>query len=565
MKAKSYDVIVVGSGAGALTAALTSAVNGLSVLVLEKGKNWGGTSAKSGGAIWIPNNGMAETVGTSDSEEEAFQYLRTVLPEEEIDSEIIKNYIAFAPQMLQFVKQHTPIDYKPSPGYADYYPSFAGWKNGGRSLAPGIVDGKKLGGMLYSLVDSPPTSKAMGKISMGIVEGVSVLNQEPGWVKTLLTCFWNYYTDFEGRKKGKRDRRLTQGNALVGGLYLGCMQKGVELRLESAVTHLLTENNRVSGVVVQNLGTEQSILAKKGVVLAAGGFEHNQQMREQYLPQPTQAKNSSGVATNTGDLIRAAQEVGAAIGNMKEAWWAPTVMTTTGTSVLFSEKSKPGLILVNNQGKRFMNESITYNSYGDCMYGAQDRGDESFPAYVIFDSTYRKKYIFAGLVQGAFSPDIFNSAFIGKQLSDGKMLVKANTVAELAEKLNIDSNGLQTTMDKMRVFAEKGEDSDFGRGGDDHDRMFGDPDNTPNPCLGDMSKGPYYGAPFLLGDLGTKGGVQINLDGQVLNTEGNPIEGLYAAGNCTASIMGSKYPGAGCTLGPAMTIAFKAARRLSAK
>lgn len=557
--ADSYDIIVVGSGAGAHTAALTAAVKGSSVLMLEKGSQWGGTSAKSGGAIWIPNNGKSHTVGVEDSAEDAFAYLRAVIPEDETPSETIQNYIDYAPHMVRFVEEHTPINYNPSPGYADYYPSFNGWKNGGRSLDPGAVDAKPMGDMLYSLVDSPPTSKAMGKISMSIVEGVRVLNQDKGWAGIMLRNFWQYYTDFAGRKKGARDRRLTQGNALVGGLYLGCQAQGVELRLNAQVTELIREDNRITGVTVKTDTGSTRITARQAVIVVSGGFEHNQKLREQYLPQPTFAANSSGVTTNTGDLLQAAIDVGADIGNMKEAWWAPTVMTPQGTAVLFAEKSKPGLIIVDKDGKRFMNESITYNSYGDCVYGAHQRGHNCFPAYVIFDSSYRKKYLFAGLVQGSFSPDLFSGAFIGNELSDGKMLVKADTTQELARKLGIDAQGLAQTMDKMRAFAAKGEDEDFGRGSDEHDRMFGDQDNTPNACLGSMEKGPYYGAPFLLGDIGTKGGMRINHDGQVLNTEGAPIAGLYAAGNCTASIMGSKYPGAGCTLGPSMTIAYKAA------
>lgn len=553
-----YDVVVIGTGAGAFIAALKSAISGASVLMLEKGAMWGGTSAKSGGGLWIPNNAKISEVGEQDSPEDAFKYMREVIPSYQVDDATIKNYIEFAPQMINFLEKNTDVTYVPVPGYADYYPDFEGWKNGGRTMDPSPVDGRKLGDMLYKLVEAPRASKAMGTFSMSILEGVQILAQTPGWKKILMGIFWKYLTDIPGRLKGKRDRRLAQGNALIAGLYLACKDKGVDIFLESPVKELLMDNSKISGVKVQTHNGIKSITATRGVIIAAGGFEHNKTMREANLPNPTNAENSSGVKTNTGDLITAAQNVGAAVGLMNEAWWAPTAMTPEGPTVLFSEKSKPGLVIVDKGGKRFMNESITYNSYGDCFYDAHKKGHDCFPAFVILDGHYRENYMFGGLVQGSMSPDYMNKSMIG----EGKMLVKADTLDELADKLGIDKAGLAETIAQNKKYAETGTDEDFGRGSDDHDRMYGDPEVKPNPCLGSMEKGPYYGTQLLLGDLGTKGGLRINLDGQVLNENNEPICGLYAAGNSTASIMGSKYPGAGCTLGPAMTIAYKAANHI---
>jgi 3-oxosteroid 1-dehydrogenase len=344
---------------------------------------------------------------------------------------------------------------------------------------------------------------------------------------------------------------MTQGNALVSGLYLACMAKGVKLVLESPVSELTQADGRVSGVVVNG---SKKVSANNGVIIAAGGFEHNKAMREKYLPNPTSTTNSSGVKTNTGDLITAAMNIGADIGMMSEAWWAPTAMTPFGPTVLFSEKSKPGLIIVDKKGQRFMNESITYNSYGDCFYGAHKAGHDVFPAYCILDAHYRKKYMFGGVVQGEAMPDFMSKGMIG----DDKMLIKADTLQELAGKIGVDYAGLQATMAKVKEYAATGVDKDFARGSDDHDTMYGDPEVKPNACWGPMTEGPYYATQLLLGDLGTKGGLAINANGQVLRADKSVIEGLYAAGNSTASIMGSKYPGAGCTLGPALTIGFKA-------
>ena len=554
----NYDVVVVGSGAGALMSALSAAKNGASVIVIEKGSEWGGTSSKSGGGLWIPNSRNIAQAGVTDSVEDAFNYMRAVIPCDEVDDETIKNYIAYAPQMIDFLESETELTYTPVPGYADYYPDIEGWKEGGRTMDPSPVDGRQLGDeMLNKLVDSPRASKAFSRFSMSILEGVQILAKTPGWEKIFMGIIWSYISDIPGRFKGSRDRRLTQGNALVSALYLSCQAQGVELVMNCAVNELVQDKNRVSGVVVGS----KTIIANKGVIIAAGGFDHNQAMREEYLPQPTTAVNSSGVKTNTGDLIQAAMKIGADTGMMGEAWWAPTAMTPFGPTVLFSEKSKPGLVIVDKKGQRFMNESITYNSYGDCFYGASEKGHDVFPAYCILDSHYRQKYMFGGVVQGEAMPDFMSKSMIG----DDKMLIKADTLEELSQKIGVDIDGLKATMADVKKIAETGIDEQFGRGSDDHDIMYGDPEVKPNACWGPMTKGPYYATRLLLGDLGTKGGLKINHDGQVIHQNGSIIEGLYAAGNSSASIMGSKYPGAGCTLGPALTIAYKAGHHIVGK
>jgi 3-oxosteroid 1-dehydrogenase len=423
-------------------------------------------------------------------------------------------------------------------------------------MDPSPYDGRKLPPeMLSTIVDSPRASKAFSKFQMSILEGVQILAKTPGWAGIFMGIILGYYKDIGGRLKGLPDRRLCQGNALLAGLFMGAMEKGIELAKNSSVSELVKEGDRVTGVVCNG----KTITASKGVIIAAGGFDHNPQMREKYLPKPAPTTNSSGVATNTGDLIQAAEKAGAKLGLMHEAWWAPTAMTPFGPTVLFSEKSKPGMVIVDKKGQRFMNEAITYNSYGDCFYEAHGKGHEVFPeAYCILDAHYRKKYMFGGVVQGEAMPDFMSKDMIG----DDKMLIKADTIEELAGKIGVDANGLKETMAKVKEFAETGEDKDFGRGSDAHDTMYGDPEVTPNACWGPMDKGPYYATKLLLGDLGTKGGMVINHDGQVIGQDDQPIEGLYAAGNCTASIMGSKYPGAGCTLGPAMTIGYKAGHHI---
>lgn len=553
-----YDVIVVGSGAGAFMAALRTAKLGASVIMLEKGDQFGGSSAKSGGGIWIPNNPNISDAGVEDSVEKAFKYMRAVIPEEQVDDATILNYIHSAPSMLEFMENNSPISYTPVTGYADYYPDVEGWQSGGRTMDPSPIDGKPLREMLYRLIEAPKASKALGLFSMSILEGMQILAATPGWHKIMASIVWKYLTDIPGRIKGKRDRRLAQGGALVGGLYLAAKECGVDLQLQAPVEDLILQNGRIAGVRAKINGSQVEILANKGVVIAAGGFEQNPEMRKEYLPHPTCSSWSAGATTNTGDLIQIAKQYGADTALMNEAWWAPVVKTPNGPSVLFSEKSKPGLIIVDKKGKRFMNEAITYNSYGECFYRAKERGHDCFPAYVIFDSTYRQRYIFGGMAQSSMSPDWMNSSMVGKKGA----LTKANTLEELAGKLGIDVAGLKDTESAVSKYAIQGEDKEFGRGANAHDCMYGDVDVQPNPCLGPINKGPFYGIELYPGDIGTKGGLVINHNGQVLDINGSPIAGLYAAGNCTASIMGDKYPGAGCTLGPAMTFAYLAGNHL---
>lgn len=556
---KSYDVVVVGSGAGAFMAAIRAASLGASVVMLEKQSTYGGTSARSGGGLWVPNNKDVTSAGVTDSAEEGYQYMRKVIPQDQVADDAIRNYIDSAPQMLQFLSTNTPVNYVPVPGYADYYPGYPGWKEGGRTMDPMPVNGKHLGDMLYKMEETPRQSRAMGVFGMSILEGSQILANSPGWQKIVARIFARYLLDIVGRFKGLRDRRLCQGNALIGGLLMAAQKLGVELVLETGVTSLIKDGERVVGVRASSRqhGTVE-IVANKGVVVAAGGFEHNPQMRGEYLPQPTDSSWSAANPGNTGDLIRAGQEIGAATGLMGEAWWAPVVMNRDTPVVLFSEKSKPGLIIVDKQGRRFMNEAITYNSYGECFYNAQKAGFDCVPAYMIFDGNYRKKYFFGGIPQSSMSPDFMNRSAIGP---DG-MLAKADSLDALADQLGVDKAGLRATVDKMAEYARTGIDKDFGRGSDAHDRMYGDVQVTPNPCLGPLNDAPFYGAPIYPGDIGTKGGLVIDNDGRVQDEQGKAIEGLYAAGNCTASIMGNRYPGAGCTLGPAMTIAFRAANHL---
>lgn len=554
---EDYDVIVVGSGAAALLAAARAADFGGRVLILEKEAKFGGNSAMSGGGVWVPNNPDIGAVGISDSETDAFAYLRAVIPADQIADDIIWTYIRSAPRMIAYLGR-LGVPYSPVAKYPDYYPDVAGWKPGGRTMDCAPVDGRQLGDHLPRMRQMPPASKAFGHINLSITEASKVQAVAPGWQRIAATAVLRYMFDIGARLRGARDRRLCMGEALVARLYLAVRQRGIELRLSSPVSALASEGGRVSGVMVGGEGGEPRLLrARRGVIVAAGGFEKSSAMRRAHLAAPTSPDWSAGSAGNTGDLIDAGRRVGAATGLMNEAWWAPSVRWGDRTVILFFEKSKPGLMIVDRRGERFMNESITYNSYGKCIYGENYDNAERVPAFVIFDARYRARYMFGGLLQSTMSPDWMNPGAFG----ENGMLTRAATLAELASKLGIDAEGLRASADEMARFARSGVDEKFGRGSDEHDRQYGDEAVAPNPCLGPIDKAPFYGARIYPGDIGTKGGLLINGDGQVLDEAGRAIEGLYAAGNSSASIMGDKYPGAGCTLGPALTIAYRASAR----
>jgi len=558
MMGDQYDVIVVGSGAAALLAAARVADLGAQVLVLEKEDKFGGNSATSGGGIWVPNNSDITSVGISDSAEDAFSYLRSVIPVVQISDDTIWNYIRSAPKMIDYMHE-IGVPYSPVQKYPDYYPDKPGWKDGGRTMDCAPLDGGELGEDLQFLRETPPQSKAFGRINLSITEASKVQAVSQGWQMIAVGAVARYALDIKARLQGRRDRRLCMGEALVGRLFLAIRKRNVTFELNRPVSALVYEGGRVCGVIAEDKsGAKRCIKARKGVIIAAGGFEKSKAMRLAHMAEPSSPDWSGGSPGNTGDLINAGRKIGAATALMNEAWWGPSVRWGDRAIVLFFEKSKPGLMIVDRKGERFMNESITYNSYGKCMYGENYDEKGRVPAFVIFDSRYRSKYIFGGLLQSSMSPDWMNRDAFGE---DG-MLVKAPTLRELGAKLGIDPDGLEATADEIAEYAKTGVDLKFGRGSDAHDRMYGDASVKPNPCLGPIDKGPFYGARVYPGDIGTKGGLVIDDDAQVLDEQGKPISGLFAAGNSTASIMGDKYPGAGCTLGPALTMAHRAANKI---
>ncbi len=550
-----YDVVVVGSGAGGMTAALCAKAQGLSVLLIEKANCYGGTSAVSGGGIWIPNNDQIAELGLQDSFEEALGYMK-LLTQGEVPESRIVSYLKNAPVTVRYLADKFGISLNAVKKYPDYYPDKPGGKDGGRSMEPGPFDASQLGGELDRLRHPYPGTLVMGRVSMTQLEAHTFLCKAPGWIALTFKLMWKYCTDFGCRRRTRRDRRLTLGQALIGSMRHAMMKSDIPLWLETGLESLVEEGGRVTGLVASKNGMHLRIGARKGVILATGGFESNQQMREQYLPGPTNASWSAAPGCNHGDGIRAGRALGAQLGFMNLTWGTPTIVIPGAANAagIFMERQLPGCVMVNGQGKRFVNEAAPYIEIIYAMYADHAKSGSAVPCWLVFDGRFRKNYPMGPMLPGNIQPD----SKLPKAWAD-TVYYMAPTLAELARKLGVNAGGLEATVAKMNEFARSGVDPEFGKGNNSFDRYYGDPTVKPNPCLAPIDKGPYYAVRLDAGEIGTKGGLVTDEQARVLREDGSSIAGLYAIGNCSAAVMGRTYAGAGGTLGPAMTFGYLAA------
>ncbi|MDZ3991709.1 FAD-dependent oxidoreductase [Pseudomonas sp. Teo4] len=558
-----YDVIVVGSGAGAMTSAVFLADQGFSVLVLEKSDKFGGTSAISGGGIWIPNNHYFARRGGNDSREQAQRYL-TAAAGDQVCPTRLQAYLDNAPKMIEALTRTSRVRYAVAAKYPDYYPHLPGALPGGRTLDPELFDSSLLGEELEHLRKPSPSTLLMGRIAWTARDAHKAMARGFGWQLLILRLMLRYKLDFKWRRKSRFDRRAALGSSLVCSLRRSLMDRNVPLWLNSDFRELITEQGRVTGVRISREGRDLELRARHGVILASGGFEQNQALREQYLPKPTQMTwSATPPGNNTGAALQAGLAQGAATALMDWAWWAPTIAVPGEEKPrgIFAERAFPGAIVVNGQGLRFVNEAAPYLEFVDAMHRDNaSSGGRSVPAWVIFDGHFRFNYAMGPLMPAQVMPD----SRLRKEWRD-TLYWKADTLDALAAQIGVDPQGLAGTVAKVNAYARTGVDEDFGRGGNVFDRYYGDSNIKPNPCLAPLRKGPYYAMRLDAGDIGTKGGLLTNAQAQVVRDDGSPIAGLYAIGNCSASVMGTSYPGAGGTLGPAMTFAYIAANHLAAQ
>ena len=557
-----WDVIVVGSGAGAMTSAAIAADRGLSVLVVEKSDKFGGTSAISGGGIWIPNNHYFAAKGGKDSYDKALQYIMTA-GGGRADETKVRAYLDHAPAMIKYLEDKSRVRYAVAEKYPDYYQHLPGSLPGGRSLDPELFDTSVLGDELENLRRPSPSTLPMGKISWTARDAHIAMARESGWRFKILWMMLRYKLDFKWRRKSQFDRRAGLGNSLVCALRASLLDRKVPLWLNTDFRDFVLDNGRVTGIKVVREGRELTLNARRGVIIGAGGFEQNQALREKYLPQPTKVEwSATPPGNNTGAALEAGMAAGAATDLLEWAWWSPTIPVVGEEKPrgIFAERAFPGSIVVNSLGKRFCNEAQGYLEFGDAMYKDREAtGGKNVPAWCIFDAHFRFHYAMGPLMPGQIMPD---SRLRKNWLNS--VYWKADTLEELARQIDVDPAGLAATVKTVNEYARTGEDKDFGRGGNVFDRYYGDVNVKPNPCLAPLAKGPYYAMRMDAGDIGTKGGLLTDAQARVVRPDGSPIEGLYAIGNTSASVMGIAYPGAGATIGPAMTFGYIAANHIAA-
>ncbi|WP_326569806.1 3-oxosteroid 1-dehydrogenase [Amycolatopsis rhabdoformis] len=542
--ANAYDVVVAGSGAAGMTAALAAAHRGLSVVVVEKASCFGGSTARSGGGVWLPGNHALAEAGINEPPERAREYLAAIVGDV-VPAANREAFLTHGPEVLEFVTRHTPLEFRWVPGYSDYHPEAPGGRAGGRSVEPQPLDAKLLGEDLTRL-EPPYSAPPLGvPITQADYRWLSLLARHPKGPARVAKLGLRWLA---GRLRGQQP--IAMGQALAAGLFLGLRRAGVDVLLDTPLRELTTENGRVTGV----RAAERIFTARRGVVLACGGFEHNEEMRTKYQRAPIGTEWTVGAAANTGDGIAAGLKLGAATDLMDDAWWGPSMPLTGGPWFALAERSRPGSLMVDARGARFVNESAPYVEAVHAMYGEGDGPGEHIPTWLVFDQRYKDRYLFTGIGPRRPLP--------GRWFKAG-IVAKAPTLTELATKISVPEEALRSTVERFNGFARTGVDEDFHRGRSAYDHYYGDPRHHPNPSLGPLTRPPFYAMKIVPGDLGTKGGLRTDEHARVLREDGSVIPGLFAAGNTSAAVMGRTYAGPGATIGPAMVFGYLAAERLA--
>lgn len=527
-----YDLVVLGTGAAGLTAALSAADHGASVLLLEKGDKIGGTTALSSGVAWIPANKYAEAAGVADSTQDGLDYL-AALSHDMIRPELAEAFVHTGAELIEWLEARTPLQLRLVHGFPDYHPEHPGGKpKGGRSLEPELFSFQELGTWADHFVGQ---TRPMYVAETPIGGGTGFLSEEVA-------------------KERKEAAVEGLGRALLGALFKGCLDKGVEVRTTTRATELVFEDGQVRGVVCETVDGDITVQTDSGVIIATGGFEQDEQLVRSFLRGPI--KHPPGVPTNTGDGLRMSMRIGAMLEGMREAWWVPVVAIPDETQpdgkrvqLVLRERTLPRSIMINRNGVRFTNEAANYNALGGAFHQLDATNFEwvNNPCWLVFDQGFVDQYGGFGVPAGGTIPSWIH---------------RANSLSELANRLDVPAVTLEDTVTQWNRAVANGRDVDFGRGDSAYDGWCGDRSYYPGrrATLGPLEKGPYYAGQLHSSTLGTKGGPRTSIDGEVHNVDGATIPGLWAVGNAMAAPTGMVYGGAGGTLGPALVFGYRAGR-----
>jgi 3-oxosteroid 1-dehydrogenase len=541
-----FDLVIVGSGAGGMAAALTAQDSGLSTVVVEKGGKYGGSTGISGGGIWIPNNPTLRAKGHDDSRESIRRYL-DLLTEGRVPAVRLDAYVDNGPAAMELLGRSGWMRFFWVKGYADYHPEMEGGRPLGRSIEALPFDTRKLG---EDEKHQRPNSMK-GPLGLWITakdyHDLAMVKRTWRGRWASVVAAWRVSSNIVRRR-----HMATGGRALVARLRMALKDAGIPLWLKTPMTDLVTDDSgAVTGIVARRDGGTVRIRGRYGVLLATGGFDHNPELRARYLPEGGRADFGMGARENTGDGILAGERLGAALDLMDDAWWMPSVRHPAGATIpLVSERCIPPSIIVSSEGRRFTNESSPYvNFVHDQLTGGH------VPAWFVMDAKARARYPFAQILPGAPIP---------KEFYEQGLAFEAGSIAELADKIGVPAGALAETVERFNQFAEAGKDEDFGRGDSAYDRYYGDP-TLRNPNLDVIDRAPFHAFRIEVGDLGTKGGLVCDEHSRVLRADDSVIEGLYATGNTSASVMGNEYAGPGATIGPSIVFGYIAARHAAAR
>ena len=550
---EEFDWVVLGGGVGGLTAALVGALEGRRTLLIERGSRLGGTSARSSGTVWIPDNPYQREQGVDDRAP-ARQYLDALVGER-APAALRERLLSAGPEMVRYLDARAGVRYQPYASAPDYRQELPGATLAGRALEPQPFDGRTLGAAFNRVAWPIPELMLLGGMMVTRGEVARLLKVGKNLDSLLLGARLTARFLLD-RLRFRRGTRLVLGNALVARLFKALLERGVPVWFNASARELIREGGRVSGLVVETEGRVLRVGARLGVMLAGGGFPASRELRERFLPRPTPLYTAAHEDC-VGSTFALAEAVGGTLGPRGEdnALWFPSSVARRkdGSLAVYPhivlDRAKPGLVAVNAAGRRFVNEGVSYHDFTRAMYRAHAQ-TPAIPAWLVCDRRFLWKY---GL--GMVRP---LTTRLGPYLDNG-YLRRAQTVAGLARAIGVDENGLAATVGAQNGFAQTGVDLEFGKGGNAYDRANGDATHRPNPCLGPIATPPFYAVAVHPTPLGTSLGLLTNEDANVLDAAGKPIAGLYACGNDMHSPLGGEYPGPGAQLGPAMTFGYVAA------